>query len=287
VSKTRATIRRQFVRFADLAGWLTIVDPRLLRSFYRNEDCLSYPVMTIRIRPVRWRRAVKRSMDILISLTAIVFLLPLFVIIALLVRFTSPGPVLYRSTRVGKNGRPFLQYNFRTMETNKEEMIEWLTHPNEREDILFKMSVDPRITRVGRFLRKSSMDELPQLLNVLKGDMSLVGPRPLRVRDIEAFDEEWKDIRLSMPPGITGLWLVRSRGSVTFEQWKTLNRYYTYNQPPKSKLKMLAQAFANEVSLDREYLADWSVWLDIKIFTRDIRNWVRLMRFRLLSLYSR
>jgi exopolysaccharide biosynthesis polyprenyl glycosylphosphotransferase len=185
----------------------------------------------------------KRALDFSISLILIIILSPLFIITALLIKLTSPGPVFFIQERMGLNKRRIRIYKFRTMVANAEQKLAEFEHLNEVSGPVFKIKDDPRITRVGRFLRKTSIDELPQLLNVLKGDMSLVGPRPLPVRDYNGFDQDWHRRRLSVRPGITCLWQINGRSSVPFEKW---------------------------MELDMEYIDHWSLWLDFKILTKTI-----------------
>jgi len=185
----------------------------------------------------------KRTLDFFISLILIIILSPLFIITALLIKLTSPGPVFFIQERMGLNKRRIRIYKFRTMVVNAEQKLSEFEHLNEVSGPVFKIKDDPRITRVGSFLRKTSIDELPQLLNVLKGDMSLVGPRPLPVRDYKGFDQDWHRRRLSVRPGITCLWQINGRSSVPFEKW---------------------------MELDMEYIDHWSLWLDFKILTKTI-----------------
>ena len=185
----------------------------------------------------------KRALDFSISLILLIILsLPLF-IIALLIKLTSPGPVFFVQERVGLNKRRFRLYKFRTMVVDAEQKLNEIEHLNEVSGPVFKITEDPRITRIGRFLRKTSIDELPQLFNVLIGDMSLVGPRPLPVRDYNGFDQDWHRRRLSVRPGITCLWQINGRCSIPFEKW---------------------------MELDMEYIDRWSLWLDFKILTKTI-----------------
>jgi exopolysaccharide biosynthesis polyprenyl glycosylphosphotransferase len=184
----------------------------------------------------------KRWIDILLATPALIVLSPVLVLVALLIKLSSPGPVLYRSTRIGKKGRRFVCYKFRTMVANADELRDGLHHLNEREDILFKIANDPRVTRVGRFLRKYSIDELPQFLNVLIGDMSLVGPRPGIPSEYQQYALEHLR-RLDVVPGITGLWQVAARKDSSFQSYITLDTYYVNH---------------------------WSVWLDCKILFRTI-----------------
>jgi exopolysaccharide biosynthesis polyprenyl glycosylphosphotransferase len=185
----------------------------------------------------------KRFLDIAISCLLLVLLAPVFVIVALLVKLSSSGPAFFSQERIGLNKRRFLTYKFRTMIPNAEQMISQLEHLNEVSGPVFKIKNDPRLSPVGKFLRRASIDELPQLLNVLKGDMSLVGPRPMAVRDYEGFSEDWQRRRFSVRPGITCLWQVNGRSSISFQQW---------------------------MELDMQYIEQWSIWLDFKILLRTI-----------------
>ena len=186
---------------------------------------------------------IKRLLDIVGSLALLVILAPLLAFVGLLIKMTSKGPVLFRQERVGLNKRRFLIYKFRTMVPDAEARLAQLERLNEASGPVFKIKNDPRITSVGTWLRRTSIDELPQLLNVLKGDMSLVGPRPLPVRDFLGFGKDWQRRRFCVRPGITCLWQVQGRGSIGFEQW---------------------------MKLDMQYLDEWSLWLDLKIMARTI-----------------
>lgn len=190
-----------------------------------------------------WPQMVKRGLDLIVSLALLVLLAPLLAVVALLIKLTSEGPVFFLQERVGFNKRRFFICKFRTMIPGAETMLAQLQDRNEMSGPVFKIKEDPRITPLGRFLRRTSIDELPQLWNVLKGDMSLVGPRPLPVRDYQGFSEDWQRRRFSTRPGITCLWQVQGRNSVTFEQW---------------------------MKLDLQYLDEWSLWLDLKILARTI-----------------
>ncbi|MCA9470416.1 MAG: sugar transferase [Nitrospirales bacterium] len=185
----------------------------------------------------------KRIIDILVSLPLLVFLLPFFAIIGSLIKLSSKGPALFVQERIGRNKRKFRLYKFRTMVPDAEKMLENLIHLNEVEGAAFKIEDDPRLTTLGRWLRKTSIDELPQLWNVLKGDMSLVGPRPLPVRDFEEFKEDWHRRRFSVPPGLTCLWQVNGRSRLSFEKW---------------------------MELDMQYIDQWTLWLDLKILLKTI-----------------
>ena len=167
----------------------------------------------------------KRMMDVFLSSLAFLFLWPLMVVIAIAVKLESPGPVIYRSLRVGKYGREFDCLKFRTMTAGSDGLKENLRRLNQRRGPFFKIADDPRVTRLGRFLRKYSLDELPQLWNVLKGDMSLVGPRPLPVEDCAQYSSEHRR-RLDVTPGVTGLWQVMARANPSFEICMMLDLVY-------------------------------------------------------------
>ena len=182
-------------------------------------------------------------LDIVASLVAILMLAPLFLVAGFLVKLTSQGPVFFVQERVGLNKRRFRLYKFRTMVADAEQWQREIEHLNEASGPVFKIKNDPRLTHVGKFLRKTSIDELPQLFNVLKGDMSLVGPRPLPLRDYERFDQDWQRRRFSVRPGITCLWQISGRSSIPFEKW---------------------------MELDMEYIDHWSLGLDFKILAKTI-----------------
>lgn len=168
----------------------------------------------------------KRALDILGSIFGLIVLLPLFLIIAILIKLEDPkGPVIFKQKRVGKNEKEFYMYKFRSMSMNAEEQLESLLHLNEVSGAMFKIKNDPRVTRVGRFIRKASIDELPQLWNVLKGEMSLVGPRPPLPREVEQYTQREKQ-RLIVVPGCTGLWQVSGRSKLGFEEMVDLDLIY-------------------------------------------------------------
>jgi len=190
---------------------------------------------------------IKHGLDALITLPATILLLPLFLVIALAIKMNSKGPVFYRANAIGKNGRPFTMYKFRSMrvdnhcDIHKEyvtRLIRGEIRPETEGDRPLKVCDDPRITSVGRLLRKSSLDELPQLLNVLKGDMSLVGPRPCVPYEFEIY-KDWHKKRLSIRPGITGLWQVAGRSAVAFEDMVLLDLYYVYNRSMSLDLNVI------------------------------------------------
>ena len=185
---------------------------------------------------------VKRALDVCLSMTLLIFLAPVMAMIALAIWLDGPGPLLYLSERIGKRGRPFTCYKFRTMIVNADLLRSELHAKNERDGVLFKLSNDPRVTRVGRFLRKYSLDELPQLINVIRGEMSLVGPRPPLASEVENYGPE-HFFRLTVLPGLTGLWQVQARKSPSFVDY---------------------------INLDLVYVNNWSLWLDIRILWRTL-----------------
>jgi exopolysaccharide biosynthesis polyprenyl glycosylphosphotransferase len=186
---------------------------------------------------------IKRIMDIIVSSTLLILLFPILLMIMLAIKIDSSGPAVFVQERLGLNKRRFNIYKFRTMVQNAEKLQKNLEKDNEACGPVFKISKDPRITKIGGFLRKSSLDELPQLLNVLKGDMSLVGPRPLPVRDYNEFDQRWFSRRFSVRPGITCFWQVKGRCDIPFTEW---------------------------IELDLSYIDQWSLGLDIKLLLQTI-----------------
>ncbi len=184
----------------------------------------------------------KRSIDVVGGLLLIIAFAPLMALVALVIRLESPGPIFFRQKRLGRGGRPFTMYKFRTMGVGAEAEQERLAHLNERKGPAFKIPCDPRHTRVGRWVRRMSLDELPNLLNVLKGEMSLVGPRPPLPAEVEHY-EDWHKRRLQVIPGITGLWQVSGRSKLSFDE---------------------------QCRLDLFYIEHWSPWLDFSIMLRTI-----------------
>lgn len=214
----------------------------LLRTLPR-ESLDQLPSATVRFRQYpEFQLHLKRALDILASATLILLVLPMLVVIGLAVKFDSRGPVFYSSKRVGRKGRIFNCLKFRTMVPDAEKLKNELLSMNERDGVLFKITSDPRITRIGRILRKYSLDELPQLFNVLSGDMSLVGPRPPLMSEVVQYQPDHL-VRLDVQPGITGLWQVMARSDPSFDQY---------------------------ISMDRSYVENWSFWLDIKILMRTV-----------------
>jgi exopolysaccharide biosynthesis polyprenyl glycosylphosphotransferase len=195
----------------------------------------------------RWQKLLKRVLDYSFALIGLVLLSPFLCFIALLIRLDSPGAIFFRQLRIGLNQRPFYVWKFRTMVIDAEQQLKNLESHNESAGgVLFKMRNDPRITTIGQFLRRTSIDELPQLFNVLQGQMSLVGPRPLQLRDYElavALNTEHVVHRQSILPGLTGIWQVSGRSEIGFEQM---------------------------LRLDTQYLAEWSLWLDLQILWRTV-----------------
>lgn len=202
------------------------------------------PLLTLsRVPYSPWQLFLKRITDIVISALALVILSPLFLVVAVLVKFTSTGPVFYQWEVVGFNKRPFKSWKFRTMVKNADELKTKLWDKNEMLGPVFKIRDDPRITRIGRALRRFSLDELPQLYSVLRGDMSLVGPRPPLIGEVNRF-ESWQRRKLSLKPGLTCLWQVSGRNEIRdFDDW---------------------------AKLDLEYIDNWSLWLDLKIFFKTV-----------------
>jgi exopolysaccharide biosynthesis polyprenyl glycosylphosphotransferase len=179
--------------------------------------------LSVRHKPVQ--SAFKRLFDIVASFSALALLSPLLIAVATVIRFTSRGPILFRQERVGRHGKPFHMLKFRSMVVNAEQLKARLMAQNEQEGPVFKMQRDPRITRVGRFIRKFSIDELPQLLNVLRGEMSIVGPRPPVPSEVARY-EAWQRRRLSVRPGLTCVWQVSGRNEISFEEWMYLDMQY-------------------------------------------------------------
>ena len=186
--------------------------------------------------------AIKRLIDIICSFVGILVLSPLFIIIAIIVKFTSKGPIFFSQKRVGRNGKEFDMYKFRSMVVNAEELKEKLAAQNEMSGPMFKMKDDPRVTKVGKFIRKTSIDELPQLWNILKGDMSLVGPRPSLPKEVAQF-EDWMYKRLEVKPGLTCYWQVSGRNNIDFEDW---------------------------MKLDVKYVEERNLWIDIKLICKTV-----------------
>ena len=203
-------------------------------------------------RIIGWNLTIKRAMDLLLGSLAIILLSPLWLLIILAIKVDSPGPALFRQTRVGKNGELFDVWKFRSMVEGAEEQLPDLERLNEADGPLFKIRSDPRITRVGRVLRRLSLDELPQLINVLVGDMSLVGPRPALPREVNAYSD-WHHRRLEVTPGITGLWQVSGRSHLTFDEMVLLDIYYAENWSIGLDLLVLLRTIPKVISGEGAY----------------------------------
>jgi lipopolysaccharide/colanic/teichoic acid biosynthesis glycosyltransferase len=194
----------------------------------------SLPIVPVVARPTP---LVKRTVDVVVAAVGLIALAPLLLLIALLIRLDSPGPVIFRQRRVGRGGMPFKMYKFRTMRANAEALLSALQDRNQGGDQLIRIPDDPRVTRVGHWLRRIGLDELPQLINVLMGNMSLIGPRPQTASEVILYSEHQRR-RLEVLPGISGLWQVTSRHDPSFDKW---------------------------VQLDLVYIDRWSFLLDLRI----------------------
>jgi exopolysaccharide biosynthesis polyprenyl glycosylphosphotransferase len=228
------------------------VEAWLVAEFFKTQvsqttfdEFYGRPVMVFRSAPeASWQSLIKQAFDMVMAFVLLLVLAIPLLVMAVIIRLTSPGPVLFRQRRCGLNGQPFTMLKFRSMASDAEQRKHELAALNEMGGPVFKVTNDPRITPVGRWLRKYSVDELPQLLNVLRGEMSLVGPRPLPVDEVQRFDDPAHRRRLSVRPGLTCLWQVSGRNNVRdFKDW---------------------------VRLDLEYIDNWSLWLDFKILWRTI-----------------
>ncbi len=236
------------IRACELEG----VEVWLIADFFATQisrtsfdELLDRPLLVFRTTPdASWQSVVKHVMDRVGAFILLIVLFPLFLLIAIAIKLTSPGPIFFKQQRSGQNGAPFTLYKFRTMITNAEQLKHELEAMNEMSGPVFKVTNDPRITRIGKWLRRYSLDELPQLFNVLRGEMSLVGPRPLPVDEVRRFSDLAHRRRLSVKPGITCLWQISGRNQIKdFKDW---------------------------VRLDLEYIDNWSLWLDLSILLRTI-----------------
>lgn len=228
------------------------VTVRLVLDFYKRRRANSY-VSTVGTYPViayhtvslnTYEKVLKRIMDLIGGLVGIILSSPIMLVTAIAIKLDSKGPVLFKQTRVGQNGRHFKIYKFRSMYTDAEERKKELMAQNEvKGGVMFKMKDDPRVTRVGKFIRKTSIDELPQFFNVVQGTMSLVGTRPPTLDEVEKYQRKhWR--RISIKPGITGMWQVSGRSKV--------------------------QDFEDIVELDTEYIDNWTLWMDVKIILKTV-----------------
>src|ERR1051325_7080828 len=228
------------------------VEAWLLADFFNTQVCQTSldefsgrPVLVFRSAPAdSWERVAKQTLDFIGAAIFLIVSSPLFVGFALAVKFSSKGPIFFRQERAGLNGRPFMMLKFRSMISNAEQRKHEIERLNEMEGPVFKVTNDPRVTPIGRFLRKWSIDEWPQMINVLRGEMSLVGPRPLPVDEVKRFDDVADRRRLSVKPGLTCLWQVSGRNTITsFKEW---------------------------VRLDLQYIDNWSFWLDLQILAKTV-----------------
>ncbi|HET9985390.1 MAG TPA: sugar transferase [Longimicrobiales bacterium] len=222
--------------------------PEVVRQICADEDWEAH--LPLRARTAGWRvqQAVKRGVDIVASAAGLLVLAPVLLAIAALVWASSPGPMLYEWRVLGRRGRPFIGHKFRTMVADADALKRTIQHRNEMTGPAFKMRDDPRVTRIGRILRKYSLDELPQLWSVLKGDMSLVGPRPPSAEEFVHF-APWQRGKLAVTPGITCLWQVSGRSDIRdFDEW---------------------------MRLDRRYVQEWTLWLDARILARTLPAVIR------------
>ena len=186
--------------------------------------------------------AIKRFIDILLSLLGLIIVSPIMLIVAILIKLESTGPIIFSQKRVGLNGKEFNMLKFRSMVQNAEELKEKLQKQNEMSGPMFKIKEDPRVTKVGRFIRKTSIDELPQLINILKGEMSLVGPRPSLPKEVAKF-EPWMLERLKVKPGLTCYWQVSGRNNIDFEDWMKLDIKYVKDRNLGLDIKLIFKTF--------------------------------------------
>ncbi len=212
----------------------------LSRSFPSKEKYVTE--VPVHARPIRPLFA-KRMLDVLLAAVALICLSPLLLLITIAIKTTSRGPIFFTQTRVGLGGRTFKLYKFRSMVVNADSLKDSLEKQNEKDGPIFKMKHDPRITPVGRFIRKYSLDELPQLINILKNDMSLVGPRPPVPREVVQY-KEWQLRRLSVQPGLTCIWQTSGRSKLTFDEW---------------------------MRMDLQYIDDWNLRLDFKLIVKTVK----------------
>lgn len=203
-----------------------------------TEEVAGIPLFTLTTNSISGFRAIqKRVLDIVVAWTALVLLSPVILLTAVAIRVDSPGKVVFGQTRIGKNGQPFRLWKFRSMVENAEDLLEQI-YPEARDEVLFKRADDQRRTRVGRFIRRTSIDELPQLLNVLRGDMSMVGPRAQVPSEVAAYDE-FAHNRLLVTPGLTGLWQISGRSNLSFDEMVMLDAYYIGHWSPGLDVRIL------------------------------------------------
>lgn len=235
--------------YVDLASTLSDISTDRLASRNLGPSVATY----IEPRPRGgWRGRAKRVFDLVIASTVLLIFAPLMGALAIAVKLTSPGPVLFRQERVGREGEPFDVFKFRSMVVNAEELLDELSEDNEGSGPLFKMKDDPRVTKIGDFIRKTSLDELPQLFNVVRNEMSLVGPRPALRAEMAEWDPALYD-RLQVKPGITGMWQVSGRSSTTFAEYTRLDLYYVHNWSLLVDLSILAKTVPAVLKSDGAY----------------------------------
>ena len=229
--RSHRTVSR-LLRLCERSGVKAQIVPdffQMTKNQMQVEGLNGIPLITARAVSIAgWNLFVKRALDIALATVMLIAGLPLAALIALAVRFSSPGPVLYAQTRIGRNGQPFKIYKFRSMIAGADAQIDDMAELNEASGPLFKMRADPRRTSIGRILRHFSLDELPNLINVLRGEMSLVGPRPNVPEEVAQY-KDWHRKRLSVSPGMTGLWQVSGRSDLTFDEMVLLDIYYVEN----------------------------------------------------------
>lgn len=202
-----------------------------------SRDIITVPKIVKKASKINYI-SIKRAIDVIISLIGLILLLPIFLLLAIIIKIDSKGPVFFSHTRYGKNGKKFKMYKFRTMYENAQDMIKDFTPEQMKEwKENFKLKDDPRITKVGKFLRKTSLDELPQIVNIIKGDLSIIGPRPVIEEELEKYGDN-KDKFLSVTPGLTGYWQANGRSSTTYEQRMEMELYYIDHISPKLDVKI-------------------------------------------------
>lgn len=212
-----------------------------ISTLFDIEVPLIKTIYLVKSKPIQLK--IKRIIDSILSLIAIIVFSPVFVLLIILIKLDSKGPAIFKQTRIGLKGKQFYMYKFRSMVEDAEEKFEHVKSLNHTNPIMFKAKKDPRITRVGKFIRRYSLDELPQVFNVLKGEMSLVGPRPPLPRELKSY-KHWHYVRFSKAPGLTGLWQVSGRANI--------------------------KDFDKVVGLDYEYIRNWNLLLDLKIILKTI-----------------
>jgi exopolysaccharide biosynthesis polyprenyl glycosylphosphotransferase len=242
VSDSHYNIEQIISEAEQIGTTVHIIQEDFLKDFKKNQT-FDNSFITHQTTPSKYiSLKIKDAFDILFSAFVLVITSPIILIITILIKCTDKGPVFFKQERVGQNGRRFVCFKFRSMIPNAESMVEDLQHKNESDGPTFKIENDPRITKIGKFLRKTSLDEFPQFYNVIKGEMSVVGPRPPLLSEVKQY-EKYQLRRLSMKPGITCIWQVSGRNSISFKEW---------------------------MQMDLDYIDKWSIWLDMKIILKTI-----------------